>query len=158
MVTTKSLLFGAGRRRGLSLIGACAAVTAITVLAVLALGAVAPSHPAAVFLADDALPSILLYLPAPIALVGAYSRCGAPACLAVGVVPGIVFGAIVVVGGLLGVPGTGADATALGLSIGLSIGFSVVGLSSAFIGYCTGITAVLALDAFRDGDGRGAGE
>ncbi|QHS16893.1 hypothetical protein [Halopenitus persicus] len=158
MVTTESLLFGAGRRRGLSLIGACGAVTAVTVLAVLALGSVAPSHHVTSFLADDALPSILLYLPAPIALVGAYARCGAPSCLAVGVVPGVVFGAIVVVGGLLGVPGTGADATVLGLSIGLSIGFSVVGLSSAFVGYCTGVTAVLALDAFREGGGRGAGE
>ncbi|WP_280535231.1 hypothetical protein [Halopenitus sp. POP-27] len=156
MVTTESLLFGEGRRRGLLLIGGFAALTAVILLAVLTLEYVSPSHPLTRFLADGALPSVLLYVPAPVAAVGAYARCGAPACLSAGVVPGVVFGAIVVIGGLLGIPGTGADAAGLGLSIGLSVGFSIVGLSSAFVGYCTGVTAVLALDAFRESGGQGA--
>ena len=98
------------------------------------------------------MPLLVFYAPAPIAAVGGYARCGGPACLAVGAVPGVVFAGLVAVGTVVGVPGVGPGDAPLG---GVMMAFATIGLSGAFVGYCAGVTAALVADLA--GIGRGAG-
>jgi len=147
MSTTEELLLG--RRRGLAvtMVVGFAAVVALSL--VVALVADLADLSTASALTDRAIPLLVFYAPAPIAAAGAYARCGGPACLAVGVVPALVFGALVIVGTVFGVPGVGGGDSTLG---GIALSFGLVGLSGAFVGYCAGVTAALLAELIGGGD------
>ena len=147
MSTTEELLLG--RRRGLAvtMVVGFAAVVALSL--VLALVADRAALPTASVVTGRLVPLVVVYAPAPIAAAGAYTRCGGPACLAVGVVPALVFGALVIVGTVFGVPGVGGGDSTLG---GIALSFGLVGLSGAFVGYCAGVTAALLADVLGGGD------
>ena len=148
MPTTKALLFG--RRRGLAVglvVGFAGVVTLALVAAFLAESADATAASA---LTDRLLPLLVFYAPGPLAAAGAYARCGGPACLTVGVVPALVLGGFVLLGTVVGVPGVNGGDPALG---DVTVSFAAVGVSSAFVGYCAGVTAVLAADLVGFGSG-----
>ncbi|MFD1570819.1 hypothetical protein [Halorubrum laminariae] len=141
MTTTEALLLGRRRRLAVTMVAGFAGLVALalagTVVADLAdLQTVGR-------LADRLVPLLVFYAPAPIAAAGAYARCGGPACLAVGAVPAVVFAALVLVGTVLGVPGVGGADAPLG---GVTASFVLVGVSSAFVGYCAGVTAAMLAD------------
>ncbi|TKX76871.1 hypothetical protein EXE53_29555, partial [Halorubrum sp. SD626R] len=112
MTTTEALLLGRRRRLAVAMVAGFAVVVAIA-LASAVIADLADLQGAAA-LADRLVPLLVFYAPAPIAAAGAYARCGGPACLAVGVVPAVVFAALVLVGTVLGVPGVGAADSPLG--------------------------------------------
>lgn len=141
MTTTEALLLG--RRRGLAVtmvLGFAGLVAAALVAALVADFAELPTTAA---LADRLIPLLVFYAPAPIAAAGAYARCGGPACLAVGVVPAVVFVGFVLVGTVVGVPGVGAGDAPIG---SVATSFALVGVTGAFVGYCAGVTAALLAD------------
>ena len=150
MPTTKALLVG--RRRGLAVglvVGFAGVVTLALVAAFLAESADATGVSA---LTDRLLPLLVFYAPGPLAAAGAYARCGGPACLTVGVVPAFVLGGFVLLGTVVGVPGVNGGTPAIG---DVTVSFAAIGVSSAFVGYCGGVTAVLAADLLglgSDGD------
>lgn len=140
MTATKALLFGGRRERAIGLVVgfsvAVAAVAAATVVAsAVDLRAVAT-------LSSRTLPVLVVYSPAPIAAVGAYARCGGPACLAVGVVPVVVLGSFLTVTAAIGAPGVDGGAWVTELTGS----FLIRGVSSAFVGFCAGVTAALIAD------------
>ncbi|GAB3702203.1 hypothetical protein [Halorubrum pallidum] len=141
MTTTEALLIGRRRRLAVTMVGGFAAVVALA-LAGTVVADLADLQTAAA-LTDRLVPLLVFYAPAPIAATGAYARCGGPACLAVGVVPAVVFAALVLVGTVLGVPGVGAADSPLG---GVTVSFALVGVSGAFVGYCAGVTAAMLAD------------
>ena len=141
MPTTKALLFGRRRDRAVGLVVGFAGVVALALVA--AFVAESAGATTATALTDRLLPLLVFYAPGPLAAAGAYARCGGPACLAVGVVPAAVLGGFVLLGTLVGVPGVDGGDPALG---DVTLTFAAVGLSSAFVGYCAGVTAVLAAD------------
>ena len=157
MTTTEALLLGRRRRLAVAMVAGFAVVVAIA-LASAVIADLADLQGAAA-LADRLVPLLVFYAPAPIAAAGAYARCGGPACLAVGVVPAVVFAALVLVGTVLGVPGVGAADSPLG---GVTVSFALVGVSGAFVGYCAGVTAAMLADLAgvgdADGDGRTAND
>ncbi|ELZ59367.1 MULTISPECIES: hypothetical protein [Halorubrum] len=146
MPTTKALLFGRRRGRAVGLVVGFAAVVT------LALVAESTDLPAASALTDRLLPLLVFYAPGPLAAAGAYARCGGPACLAVGVVPAAVLGGFVLLGTVVGVPGVDGGSPAIG---DVTVSFAAVGVTSAFVGYCAGVTAVLAADLLGLGTGDG---
>lgn len=149
MATSEALLVGRQRDRAVKLVGGFAAVVAVAMVA--AVVADSADAPVAATLTERAVPLLLFYAPAPVAALGAYARCGGPACLAVGIVPAVVFGGLVVVGTLFGVPGVGAADGPLG---SLTVGFAAVGLTGAFLGYCVGVAAAMVGDLLGiGGDG-----
>jgi hypothetical protein len=150
MTTTKALLIGRRRRLALTMVGGFAGLVALS-LAVAVVAELADIRTAAA-VTDRLVPLLVFYAPAPIAAAGAYLRCGGPACLTVGVVPALVFAALVVVGTVFGVPGVGAGDSPLG---GVTMSFALVGLSGAFVGYCAGVTAALLADLAGIGGGDG---
>ena len=153
MPTTEALLFGGRRDRAVGLVvGFAAAVTLALVGAFVAESAGAATAAA---LTDRLLPLLVFYAPAPLAATGAYARCGGPACLAVGVVPAAVLGGFVLLGTVVGVPGVDGGNPAIG---DVTVSFAAVGVTGAFVGYCAGVTAVLAADllGFGSGDGETA--
>ena len=145
MSTTEELLLS--RRRGLAVTMVFGFAAAVALALVVALVADLAGLPAASALTDRIVPLLVFYAPGPIAAAGAYARCGGPACLAVGVVPALVFGALVIAGTVFGVPGVGGGST-LG---GTALSFGLVGLSGAFVGYCAGVSAVLLADLIGAG-------
>ncbi|WP_256403146.1 hypothetical protein [Halorubrum salinum] len=156
MTTTEALLLGRRRRLAVAMVAGFAVVVAIA-LASAVIADLADLQGAAA-LADRLVPLLVFYAPAPIAAAGAYARCGGPACLAVGVVPAVVFAALVLVGTVLGVPGVGAADSPLG---GVTVSFALVGVSGAFVGYCAGVTAAMLADLAGvgdDADGRTAND
>ena len=153
MPTTEALLFGGRRDRAVGLVvGFAAAVTLALVGAFVAESAGAATAAA---LTDRLLPLLVFYAPAPLAATGAYARCGGPACLAVGVVPAAVLGGFVLLGTVVGVPGVDGGNPAIG---DVTVSFAAIGVTGAFVGYCAGVTAVLAADllGFGSGDGETA--
>lgn len=148
MSTTRALLLG--RRRGLAVAMVVGFAAVVTLSLVVALVADVANLSAMSALTDRTIPLLVFYAPAPIAAAGAYARCGGPACLAVGVVPAVVFGALVVVGTLFGVPGVSGGDSTLG---GTALSFALIGVSGAFVGYCAGVTAALMADLLGAGDG-----
>jgi hypothetical protein len=56
---------------------------------------------------------------------------------------------------VVGVPGVNGGNPAIG---DVTVSFAAVGVTSAFVGYCAGVTAVLAADLVGFGDGDGDGE
>jgi len=154
MTTTEALLLGRRRRLALTMVGGFAGLVALS-LAV-AVAAERADLPTAAALTDQIVPLLVFYAPAPIAAVGGYARCGGPACLAVGAVPAVVFAGLVVAGTVFGVPGVGPGDSPLG---GVTMAFAAVGVSSAFVGYCAGVTAALLGDLVGFGsDDEGDGE
>ena len=148
MPTTKALLVGRRRGLGVWLVVGFAAVVALGHL--VAFAAESADVTAATALTDRLLPLLVFYAPAPLAAAGAYARCGGAACLAVGVVPAVVLGGLVLVGTAVGVPGVNGGDPAIG---DVTLSFAAVGLTSAFLGYCAGVTAVLAADLLGLGSG-----
>ena len=147
MTTTEALLLGHRRRLAVTMIGGFAAVVALaltgTIVAELA------DLQTAASLADQLVPLLVFYAPAPIAAAGGYARCGGPACLAVGVVPAVVFAVLVLASTVLGVPSVGGADVPLG---GITVSFAFVGVSGAFVGYCAGVTAAMLADLTGIGD------
>ncbi|GAB7010237.1 hypothetical protein [Halorubrum trueperi] len=141
MTTTKALLIG--RRRGLAVTMVLGFALVVALSLAVAVVAEQANLPTAAAVTDRIVPLLVFYAPAPLAAVGAYARCGGPACLAVGVVPAVVFVALVLVGTVFGVPGVGGGDASLG---GVTMSFALVGVSGAFVGYCAGVTAVLLAD------------
>ena len=153
MPTTKALLFGGRRDRAVGLVvGFAGAVALALVAAFLAESAGATTASA---LTDRLLPLLVFYAPGPLAAAGAYARCGGPACLALGVVPALVLGGFVLLGTVVGVPGVNGGNPAIG---DVTVSFAAIGVTSAFVGYCAGVTAVLAADLVGLGTGDGDGE
>ncbi|MBP1923526.1 hypothetical protein J2751_002568 [Halorubrum alkaliphilum] len=148
MATSEALLVGRRRDRAVTLVVGFAAVVAVAMVA--AVAADWADARIAATLTERAVPLLLFYAPAPVAALGAYTRCGGPACLAVGVVPAVVFAGLVVVGTLFGIPGVGAADGPFGSLTG---GFAAVGLTGAFIGYCVGVAAAMVTDLFGIGGG-----
>ncbi|MDB9252583.1 hypothetical protein [Halorubrum ezzemoulense] len=146
MSTTRALLVGRRRGRAVGLVVGFAGVVALVLVAAFVAESVGATTAAA--LTDRLLPPLVFYAPGPLAAAGAYARCGGPACLTVGVVP-----AVVLVGTVVGVPGVNGGNPALG---DVTVSFAAIGLSSAFVGYCAGVTAVLAADMLGFG-GHGSG-
>ncbi|MFC5277210.1 hypothetical protein ACFPM1_00310 [Halorubrum rubrum] len=140
MTTTKALLFGRGRERAVGLV--VGFTVAVGVVAAATLVASAVDHRTVAILSARTLPVVMVYAPAPIAAVGAYARCGGPACLAVGVVPVVVLGTLLAVASALGVPGVDGGAWIADL-MGSFLAGSV---ASAFVGFCAGVTAALVAD------------
>ncbi len=141
MASSEALLVGRRPDRALGLIGGFAVAVAVTVLAVLV--ADLGDLPTATAVLDGVVPLIVFYAPAPLAALGAYLRCGGPACLAIGVVPATVLLVVVPVGTVLGVPGV-ADGSMIPAEAPISL--ALVGLTSAFLGFCAGVTAALVAD------------
>ncbi|WP_434522714.1 hypothetical protein [Halorubrum sp. AS12] len=141
MPTTKALLFGRRRDRAVGLVVGFAGV--VTLALVAAFAAESADVTTASALADRLLPLLVFYAPGPLAAAGAYARCGGPACLAVGVVPAVVLGGFVLLGTVVGVPGVNGGSPAIG---DVTVSFAAIGVSSAFVGYCAGVTAVLGAD------------
>lgn len=141
MATSESLLVGRQRDRAVKLVGGFATVVAVAMIAAIAADAV--DAPVAAVLTERAVPLLLFYAPAPVAALGAYARCGGPACLAVGVVPAAVFACLVVIGTLVGVSGVSAGNAPFG---SLTVGFALVGVTGAFLGYCVGVAAAMFTD------------
>jgi hypothetical protein len=141
MSTTKALLFGRRRDRAVGLVAGFAVVVTLALVAAF----VAESADATTVsaLTDRVLPLLVFYAPAPLAAAGAYARCGGPACLAVGVVPAAVLGGFVLFGTVVGVPGVDGGNPAIG---DVTVSFAAIGVTGAFVGYCAGVTAVLAGD------------
>ena len=152
MTTTEALLLGRRRRLAVTMVAGFAAVVALALAS--AIVADLADLQGAAALVDRLVPLLVFYAPAPIAAAGAYARCGGPACLAVGIVPAVVFAALVLVGSVLGVPGVGAADAPLG---GLTVSFALVGVSGAFVGYCAGVTAAMLADLAGIGDGADGG-
>ncbi|VTT87383.1 hypothetical protein DM2_717 [Halorubrum sp. DM2] len=152
MPTTKALLFGRRRDRAVGLVVGFAGVVTLALVAAFVAGST--DLTAASALTDRLLPLLVFYAPGPVAAAGAYARCGGPACLAVGVVPAAVLGGFVLLGTVVGVPGVNGGTPAIG---DVTVSFAAVGVTSAFVGYCAGVTAVLAADllgfGIDDGDG-----
>ena len=161
MPTTKALLFGRRRDRAVGLVVGFAGVVALALVA--AFVAESAGATTATALTDRLLPLLVFYAPGPLAAAGAYARCGGPACIAVGVVPALVLGGFVLLGTLVGVPGVNGGNPAIG---DVTVSFAAIGVTSAFVGYCAGVTAVLAVDVLgfgggeteTDGDERDPGE
>ncbi|QKG91970.1 hypothetical protein HPS36_03555 [Halorubrum salinarum] len=153
MPTTKALLLGRRRDRAVGLVVGFAGAVALALVA----GFLAESAgvTTASALTDRLLPLLVFYAPGPLAAAGAYARCGGPACLAVGVVPAAVLGGFVLLGTVVGVPGINGGNPAIG---DVTVSFAAVGVTSAFVGYCAGVTAVLAADLLGVGSGEGDGE
>ncbi len=141
MATSEALLVGRNSRLAVRLVGGFTVAVALAMIAAI-LADLADARIAAT-LTEQAVPLLLFYAPAPVAALGAYARCGGPACLAVGVVPAAVFAALVVVGSLIGIPGMGGVDAPLG---SLSIGLALVGVTGAFVGYCVGVAAAMIGD------------
>ncbi|TKX57338.1 hypothetical protein EXE44_10225 [Halorubrum sp. SS7] len=153
MPTTKALLLGRRRGRAVGLVvGFAGAVALALVAAFLAESAGVTTASA---LTDRLLPLLVFYAPGPLAAAGAYARCGGPACLTVGVVPAAVLGGFVLLGTVVGVPGINGGNPAIG---DVTVSFAAVGVTSAFVGYCAGVTAVLAADLLGVGSGSGNSE
>ena len=154
MPTTKALLFGRRRDRAVGLVVGFAGV--VTLALVAAFLAESADVATATALTDRLLPLLVFYAPGPLAAAGAYARCGGPACIAVGVVPALVLGGFVLLGTLVGVPGVNGGNPAIG---DVTVSFAAIGVTSAFVGYCAGVTAVLAADllGFGSGDGTEGG-
>ncbi|RLM70523.1 hypothetical protein [Halorubrum sp. Atlit-26R] len=150
MPTTKALLFGRRRDRAVGLVVGFAGVVTLALVAAF-LGESADVATATA-LTDRLLPLLVFYAPGPLAAAGAYARCGGPACIAVGVVPALVLGGFVLLGTLVGVPGVNGGNPAIG---DVTVSFAAIGVTSAFVGYCAGVTAVLAADVlgFEGSDG-----
>jgi len=148
MPTTKALLFGRRRGRAVGLVVGFAGV--VTLALVAAFAAESADVATASALTDRLLPLLVFYAPAPLAAAGAYARCGGPACLAVGVVPALVLGGFVLLGTLVGVPGVDGGNPAIG---DVTVSFAAIGVTGAFVGYCAGVTAVLAADLLGFGSG-----
>ena len=148
MPTTKALLFGRRRDRAVGLVVGFAGV--VTLALVAAFVAESAGATTATALTDRLLPLLVFYAPGPLAAAGAYARCGGPACLAVGVVPAAVLGGFVLLGTLVGVPGVNGGNPAIG---DVTVSFAAIGVTSAFVGYCAGVTAVLAADVLGFGSG-----
>lgn len=146
MSTTEALLLGRRRKLAVTMVVGFAAVVALSL--VVALVADLADLGTASALTDRAIPLLVFYAPAPVAAAGAYARCGGPACLAVGVVPAVVFAALVIIGTVFGVPGVGGGDATLG---GIALSFGLIGLTGAFVGYCAGVTAALLVDLLGDG-------
>lgn len=147
MPTTKALLFGRRRDRAVGLVVGFAGV--VTLALVAAFAAESADVTTASALTDRLLPLLVFYAPGPLAAAGAYARCGGPACLAVGVVPAVVLGGFVLLGTVVGVPGVNGGSPAIG---DVTVSFAAIGVSSAFVGYCAGVTAVLGADLLGFGD------
>ncbi|WP_066414006.1 hypothetical protein [Halorubrum aethiopicum] len=143
MTATNALLFGRGRGRAVGLVVGFAVAVGIVTAATLLASAV--DHRTVATLSTRTLPAVAVYAPAPIAAVGAYARCGGPACLAVGVVPVVVLG----VASALGAPVVDGGAWVADLTGSLLAG----GLASAFVGFCAGVTAALVADLVGIGSG-----
>ncbi|WP_423996527.1 hypothetical protein [Halorubrum trapanicum] len=148
MPTTKALLFGRRRDRAVGLVVGFAGVVALALVA--AFVAESAGATTATALTDRLLPLLVFYAPGPLAAAGAYARCGGPACIAVGVVPALVLGGFVLLGTLVGVPGVNGGNPAIG---DVTVSFAAIGVTSAFVGYCAGVTAVLAADLVGFGSG-----
>ncbi|WP_418284268.1 hypothetical protein [Halorubrum sp. DTA46] len=148
MATTEALLLG--RRRGLAVTMVVGFAAVVALALATALVAELADIPAAAALTDRIIPLLVFYAPAPIAAAGAYARCGGPACLAVGVVPALVFAGLVLIGTVVGVPGVGGGDAPL-WSVATS--FALLGVSGAFVGYCAGVTAALLVDLVGFGSG-----
>lgn len=99
--------------------------------------------PTAAAVLEKSIPPIVFYAPILLAAIGAYLRCGGPACLAVGVVPAIVLLGAALVGSALGVTGVVDAGTVL---VETSTSLALVGLTGAFVGFCAGVTAALVAD------------
>lgn len=140
MTTTKALLFGGRRERAIGLVvGFSVAVGAVAAVTLLA--SAVDLRPVAT-LSARTLPVLVVYAPAPIAAVGAYARCGGPACLAVGVVPVVVLAVLLAVASAIGAPGVAGGAW-----VAKPTGSFLVGsVASAFVGFCAGVTAALVAD------------
>lgn len=141
MTTTKALLIG--RRRGLAVTMVVGFAVVVALSLAVAIAAEQANLPTAAAFTDRIVPLLVFYAPAPLAAAGGYARCGGPACLAVGIVPALVFATLVLVGTVFGVPGVGGGDAPLG---GVTMAFAAVGLSGAFVGYCAGVTAALLAD------------
>ncbi|MFC5135736.1 MULTISPECIES: hypothetical protein [Haloferacaceae] len=140
MTTTEALLFGRRRERAIGLVvGFSVAVGAVAAVTLLA--SAVDLRPVAT-LSARTLPVLVVYAPAPIAAVGAYARCGGPACLAVGVVPVVLLGALLAVASTIGAPGVAGGAWVVELTGSFLIG----SVASAFVGFCAGVTAALVVD------------
>ncbi|WP_297888718.1 hypothetical protein [uncultured Halorubrum sp.] len=148
MSTTRALLVGRRRGRAVGLVVGFAAVVALALVAAFVAESVGATAAAA--LTDRLLPLLVFYAPGPLAAAGAYARCGGPACLTVGAVPAVVLGGFVLVGTLVGVPGVNGGDPGLG---DVALSFAAIGVTSAFVGYCAGVTAVLAVDVLGFGGG-----
>ncbi|RLM52544.1 hypothetical protein [Halorubrum sp. Atlit-28R] len=153
MPTTKALLLGRRRGRAVGLVVGFAGAVALALVA--AFLAETAGVTTASALTDRILPLLVFYAPGPLAAAGAYARCGGPACLAVGVVPAAVLGGFVLLGTVVGVPGINGGNPAIG---DVTVSFAAVGVTSAFVGYCAGVTAVLAADLLGVGSGSRDGE
>ncbi|MES3159986.1 MAG: hypothetical protein PPP55_00270 [Halorubrum sp.] len=141
MATSEALLVGDRRDLAIKLVGGFAAVVVLAMVAAV-VADVADARFASM-LTERAVPTLLFYAPAPVAALGAYARCGGPACLAVGFVPAVAFAALVAFGTVLGIPGVEGVDESLG---SVTIGVALVGVSGAFLGYCVGVAAAMAAD------------
>lgn len=141
MASSEALLVGHRRDRAIGLVGGFAVAVAVAVLA--SFVAELANLPIAAAVLEEAIPLIVFYAPIPLAAIGAYLRCGGPACLAVGVVPAIVLVAAALVGSALGATGVVDGGTVLAET---STSLALVGLTGAFVGFCAGVTAALVAD------------
>ncbi|RAW43945.1 hypothetical protein DQW50_16950 [Halorubrum sp. 48-1-W] len=147
MTATKALLFGGRRERAIGLVvGFSVAVAAVTAATLVA--SAVDLRPLET-LSSRTLPVLVVHAPAPIAAVGAYARCGGPACLAVGVIPVVVLGSFLAVTGAIGAPGVDGSAWVAELTGS----FLIRGVSSAFVGFCAGVTTALLADLVGFGSG-----
>ncbi len=148
MASSEALLVGCRRDRAIGLVGGFAVAITVAVLAGLVADLADLQTAAAVL--DGALPLIVFYVPAPLAALGAYLRCGGPACLALGVVPAVVLVAVALVGSAIGISGVVNGGTVL---LETSVSLALVGLTGAFVGFCAGVTATLVADVVGVGSG-----
>ncbi len=147
MVTTEALLFGDRPSKSVSLVVTYAAITMTALVGAAFAGTVSPDSPVTTLLRQDLLSVVLFAAPGLIALGGSYARCGAPACLAVGLVPGVSVAVLTVTVGILDVLAGGTPGVTLGFAFAGSVAY--VGLLRAFLGYCGGLTVALLVDARR---------
>lgn len=145
MVTTEDLLVGERRTRSIAFLGAYASIVAGTLLATLAAELLAPGL--AEPLREELVPVVLVYAPMPVAAVGGFLRCGAPASIAVGLIPGIGYSVAVVLAAVLGLSVDSGPMPLWGLSAGLLF----TGVIWAFAGFCIGVATAMGVDSF-DGD------
>lgn len=147
MVTTEALLFGDRFSKSVALVAVYAAIVLTALIGAAFAATVSPESAYTALLRQDLLEVVLFSAPGLVALGGGYARCGAPACLSVGLVPGVSVAVLTVVVGVLDVLAGGTPGVTLGFAFAGAVAY--IGLLRAFLGYCAGVTVAVLVDARR---------
>ncbi|AFZ74717.1 hypothetical protein [Natronobacterium gregoryi] len=134
------LVWGRPGAPRLELVGGFAVIVVATLLATVATNTLGTDNPIRRVVYDAGLPAVLFYAPGVVGAVGAYLRCGAATCLAVGFVPATFFALVAIVGSVFGLPGVGGGDAPLW---SITVAFATIALVAAVVGFLAG-TAIRA--------------